>query len=145
MRKSLFRAVFCREVGGKKSRSVSPPPRSCISHRWIFVRRLASLKPLLVLKKKPMESRSGRRSGPLPSPSAFLFFLLCSLFGFVLNCTWTFLVGVFLTSPGCLPTSTVNLLVRQQGEHSAARPGVARPARESRIAAAERLRHFLKL
>lgn len=74
------------------------------------------------LKKKPMEPRSGRLSGPLPPPSTFLFFLLCSLSGFVSNFAWTFLEGVFL-SPDLYCK-----LVRKRHEHGRTRDGEARPA-----------------
>lgn len=71
-----------------------------------------------------MEPRSERLSRPLPPPAAFLFFLLfLVLFRILFG---LFLVGVFLTRPGRFLTSTVNFLVREQGEHSATR-GLRRP------------------
>lgn len=90
--------------------------------------RLAFLKPLFVLVLFFKEETNGAQKRaalrPRPPPSAFLFFLLCSLSGLVSNFPWTFLEGVFL-SPDLYCK-----LVRTRHEHTARR-GTGRPGQRA--------------
>lgn len=128
MRKSLVRAVFCRE-GGARSRVLPPDLRSPPSTTGgSLCGQLAFLKPLFVLKKETRWSPEaggspGLHHPPSPPSSSSFSSVLLVLFRILFGQFW---VAVFLTRPGRFLTSTVNFLVREQGEHSATR-GLGRP------------------
>lgn len=110
MRKSPLRAVFCREGGGQEITSPSPSQKPSSNHRWIFVRTCVSEATVRLAKGNQKEPRSRGPRGlcpPLSPPPPSL-----QSFWFVSSCILTFLAGVFLTRPDCLPISTVkNVLV----------------------------------
>lgn len=138
--------LFAGKGGGGQGRLVPPGPRKpCSSRRWMSLRTTCVSEATVRLEKET--SGAPKRGGSpglchpsLPGPCAFLlsvpplqvssvlFRILLGLFS---------PEGVFLTRPGCLPTSTVNCLVRERREHSAPRGprgGEARLPRGFRIA-----------
>lgn len=92
--------------GGQEITSPSPSQKPSSNHRWIFVRTCISEATVRLTKGNQKEPRSWGSPRASALPSALLC-LLYSPFGFVSNCILTFLAGVFLTRPDCLPTSTV--------------------------------------
>lgn len=151
MRKSLLRAVFCRE-GGSRHRVLSPSSTSEVLPQPqvdLCEDNLHFPKPLFVLKKETRWSpEAGSSPGlchPLP-PSSSSFSPACLVWFrifFGLSSWWAF----FSRDPCRLPTSTVNFLGEDEA-NTACHAGTGKAPRAHRIRIAvtqKRLRHFLKL
>lgn len=96
MRKSLVRAVFCRE-GGARNRVLPPDLRNPPSTTGgSLCGQLAFLKPLFVFKKKKKKLDGAQKRAALPASAIPRRLpLLPSLFGFVSNLFGLFFGGCF--------------------------------------------------